>query len=459
MNFVTAKTPLAVAVGLMLATSVWAKVPASEAEQLGKNLTCVGAIKAGNKEGTIPEFTGKWLGAPPGVRHNPHSGEHPVDIYADEKPLFVITAANVEQYADKLSPGQKAMFQKYPKTMQIPVYKGHRDFRYSDEVCAAIKKNATTAEMVTDGQGIKSLGGAISFPIPKNGLEAFWNTMLPTRAYTEENVADSANVLSDGSVTFGRNELRYLAPPNNPAEVGKPVGDVTAYTITKVQLPEREKGSVTITSDPADYGMKKRLAWQYDPGTRRVRQLPEFGFDQPLPGTGGKMTVDSDRLFNGSPERYNWKLVGKKEMYIPANALRLVQPTVKYKDLLTPHHPNPEFLRYELRRVWVIEGTLKEGYRHIYGKRVMYADEDTGQAVLSDMYDARGQLWQHAAVNMYYSYDLNAWHAGTSFYHDLNANSYLAYTLFQERPKGPVLNRGGMTPSMFTPEAARNAGN
>ena len=111
MKFVTAKTPLAVAVGLMLATSVWAKVPASEAEQLGKNLTCVGAIKAGNKEGTIPEFTGKWLGAPPGVRHNPHSGEHPVDIYADEKPLFVITAANVEQYADKLSPGQKAMFQ------------------------------------------------------------------------------------------------------------------------------------------------------------------------------------------------------------------------------------------------------------------------------------------------------------------------------------------------------------
>ena len=164
------------------------------------------------------------------------------------------------------------------------------------------------------------------------------------------------------------------------------------------------------------------------------------------------MTVDSDRLFNGSPERYNWKLVGKKEMYIPANALRLVQPTVKYKDLLTPHHPNPEFLRYELRRVWVIEGTLKEGYRHIYGKRVMYADEDTGQAVLSDMYDARGQLWQHASVNMYYSYDLNAWHAGTSFYHDLNANSYLAYTLFQERPKGPVLNRGGMTPSMFTPK-------
>ncbi|MGE8321434.1 MAG: DUF1329 domain-containing protein [Comamonas sp.] len=459
MKCVMTKTALAMAASLIVAVPVHAKVSASEAEQLGKELTCVGAIKAGNKEGTIPEFTGKWLGAPPGVRHNPQSGEHPVDIYADEKPLFVITAANVDKYADKLSPGQKAMFQKYPKTMQIPVYKGHRDFRYSDEVCAAIKKNATTAETVTDGLGIKTLGGAISFPFPKSGIEAYWNVMLPTRAYTEENIADSANVLSDGSVTFGRNEIRYLAPPNNPAEVGKPVEGVSAYTITKVQLPEREKGSVTISSDPFDYGKFKRLAWQYDPGTRRVRQLPEFGFDQPLPGTGGKMTIDSDRLINGSAERYNWKLVGKQEMFIPANAYRLHQPTIKYKDLLTPGHANPEFLRYELRRVWVLEGTLKEGFRHIYGKRVMFADEDTGQAVAGDMYDARGQLWQHAFINMYYSYDINAWHAGTSFYHDLNAGSYLAYTLFQERPKGPILNRGGMTPSMFTPEAARNAGN
>ena len=101
MKFVKAKNPIAVAIGLMLVTSVWAKVPASEADHLGKDLTCVGAIKAGNKEGTIPEFTGKWVGAPAGVAHVQSSGKHPVDIYADEKPLFVITAENVEKYADK----------------------------------------------------------------------------------------------------------------------------------------------------------------------------------------------------------------------------------------------------------------------------------------------------------------------------------------------------------------------
>ncbi|MGE8318605.1 MAG: DUF1329 domain-containing protein [Comamonas sp.] len=453
------KTSLALAASLALCAPAHAKATAGEVEQLGRELTCVGAIKAGNKEGTIPEFSGKWLGAPAGVAHAPHSGKHPADLYADEKPLFVITAANVEQYADRLSPGQKAMFQKYPKTMQMPVYPGHRDFRYSDEVCAVIKKNAVESELVDDGMGIKGNAGAINFPFPKTGAEALWNSLLPTRAYTEENVADAMQVLSNGSIVNGRNESRYLSPFNDPAKLGQPIDSVTAYAFTKVAMPEREKGSVTVIVEPANYKVTKRLGWQYDPGTRRVRQLPDFGYDQPTPGTGGKLTTDSDRLFNGPTDRYHWKLLGKKELYIPANAYRVMQPTITYAELLTPGHANPKFMRYELRRVWVIEGTLKEGYRHLYGKRVMYADEDTGQAVVADMYDARGQLWQYAFVNMYYSFDMNAWHAGASFYHDLSSGSYMGYALVNERATGPILDRGGLSPSMYTPEAARNAGN
>lgn len=459
MKFVTAKTPLAAAVGLMVATSVWAKVPANEAEQLGKELTCVGAIKAGNKEGTIPEFTGKWVGAPAGVVHVQSSGKHPVDIYADEKPLFVITAENMEKYGDKLSAGQKAMFQKYSKTMQMPVYKGHRDFRYTDEVCAVLKKNALESEVVDNGMGIKGSFGAINFPIPKTGQEVIWNNLLPTRAYTEAITRDMANVLSDGSMSFGRMQNLNLDMVNKPEMLGKPVEGVMAYTRTRTLAPEREKGGVTHSVEPVNFGKDKRLAWSYDPGTRRVRQVPEYGFDQPMAGTGGKMTIDSDRLFNGSPERYNWKLLGKKEMYIPANNYKIHQPTVKYADLLKPGHANPDFMRYELRRVWAVEGTLKDGFRHVYGKRVLFVDEDTGQAVAADMYDARGQLWQHAFINYYYSFDIKAWHAGTSFYHDLNSGGYMGYNLFQERPQGPILNKGDLVPAMFTPEAARNAGN
>lgn len=459
MTIAMVKTPLALAAGLLLMTAAWAKVPASEADHLGKDLTCMGAVKAANKEGTIPEFTGKWLGAPTGVAHTQSSGKHPVDIYADEKPILVITAENAEKYADKLSAGQKAMFQKYPKTMQVPVYKGHRDFRYADEVCDVVKKNALESELTDNGLGVKGSLGGINFPIPKNGTEVIWNNLLPMRAYTESIIRDMGSVLSDGTITFGRMENRNLDVTTQPANRGKPVEGRMAYSMTRTLLPEREKGGVTVSSEPVNFAKDKRLAWSYDAGTRRVRQVPEYGFDQPMAGTGGKMTIDSDRLFNGSPERYNWKLVGKKEMYIPANAYKIHGSTVKYADLLKPNHANPDFMRYELRRVVVVEGTLKEGYRHMYGKRVLFVDEDTGQAVAADMYDARGQLWQYAFINTYYSFDINAWHAGTSFYHDLNSGSYMAYNLFQERPLGPILNKGDLDPSQFTPQAARNLGN
>lgn len=77
-------------------------------------------------------------------------------------------------------------------------------------------------------------------------------------------------------------------------------------------------------------------------------------------GTNGTMTVDEDRLYNGSPERFNWTLIGKREVYVPANAFKPNTGDIKYADMLTPNHPNPDYMRYELRRVWVLEAKLKE---------------------------------------------------------------------------------------------------
>ena len=450
--------PIVVAVSLLTTGVALAKVTAAEADKLGKELTCVGAEKAGSKNG-VPEYTGKWVGVPPGVNWKLHSGQHPVDIYANEKPVFSISAENVGQYADRLSEGQKAMFAKYGKTYRIPVYPGHRDFRYNDSVCAVVKKNALEAEVTDDGLGVKGTKGGMLFPFPKDGLEVLWNNLLPARAYNDALIRDFANVFSDGTKSWGRAKNMSMDLTNDPALRGKPMEGVMAYSYNGTLLPERDKGGVTVSAEPTNFAKNKRLAWSYDPGTRRVRQVPEYGFDQPMGGTGGKVTIDSDRLFNGSPIRYNWKSLGKREMYIPANAFKVHANTVKYADLLTPNHPNADFLRYELRRVWVLEGTVKEGFRHLFGKRVMFMDEDTGHAVAADLYDARGKLWQHAFYNYYYSFDTQAWHAGTAFFHDLNSGSYMAFSLFQELPLGPVLNKGDMRMEMFTPEAARNAGN
>ena len=84
-------------------------------------------------------------------------------------------------------------------------------------------------------------------------------------------------------------------------------------------------------------------------------------------------------MFNGAPDRYDWKLIGKKELYIPYNAYRLDSPQLKYSDIIKPGHINRDLTRYELHRVWEVEATLKTGERHIYAKRHFFIDEDTGR--------------------------------------------------------------------------------
>src|SRR3546814_6497446 len=106
------------------------------------------------------------------------------------------------------------------------------------------------------------------------------------------------------------------------------------------------RGFVAVGFQPNNYTNAATQSWQYLPGTRRVRQAPEVGFDYPVPPAGFR-TVDDDYGFNGSPERYTWKLVGKKEMYVPYDNFRINDPDVKYSQLIKPNTVNPEYLRYE----------------------------------------------------------------------------------------------------------------
>lgn len=449
--------PLILALMLGNSASVLAKVSPAEAAKLGKELTCMGAEAAGNQAGTIPAYSGKWLGIPEGVNYTPNVGQHPVDPYADEKPLFEITGQNWKQYADQLTAGQQAMFERYPATFKMPIYTGHRDFRYPDEICDIAKKNAVESELIDEGFGFTGYKGAIPFPIPdvSKAHEVLANQNFPYRPYTYYTTQDAVDVSSDGAKSWGRTVNGGLNLTTAPDEIGKPMEGVMAYSLNLSLLPIRAKGSATVTSEPVNFARGNRLAWSYNPGTRRVRQLPEYGFDTPLAGTSGKVTLDSARLMNGSPERYEWSVTGKKEIYVPANAYKIHTKEVKYDDLLQIGHANPDFMRYELRRVWVLEGKLKEGYRHRYGKRTMYIDEDTWHGVVADYYDTRDTLVQHAFINYYYAFDVNGWEAGTSFYHDLTSGGYVGYNLFQELEKGPILNDGNYTREDFTPAALR----
>ncbi|NGY04849.1 DUF1329 domain-containing protein [Solimonas terrae] len=438
------------ATGLGLSSAnVAATVSPAEAAALGGDkLTCNGAEKAGSTTG-VAQWTGRFKGSWPGITRK--SGYEP-GPYADEKPLFTITAVNAAQYAGQLSEGEKALLKKYPNTYRMNVYPSHRDFDDAPETCARAKQNAVSAELVDDGKGVKGVAGAIPFPYPESGLEAVWNVGNAGRMYSEHAIFDIADVYPGGTVGWGRQELKVLVDNDTPGRQTSYSDKIAAHFFAVSMLPERDRGLVAVGFQPNNYTDSSTQSWQYQPGTRRVRQAPEVGFDYPVPPAGFR-TSDDDHGFNGSPERYDWKLVGKREIYIPYDNFRINDPALKYSELIKPDTVNPDYLRYELHRVWIIEGTLKKGFRHIYAKRRLYADEDSWLVSTADNYDGRGQLWRVPLITYHYSQEGHAWHRGVSIYQDLQSGSYEAGYLVNESRLWWEINRP-MSVSQFTPGAA-----
>ena len=133
-------------------------------------------------------------------------------------------------------------------------------------------------------------------------------------------------------------------------------------------------------------------------------------------GIDGLRVTDQYDGWNGTTERYDWKLLGKREMYVPYNAYKLTDKSLKAADVLHKNHVNPELMRYELHRVWAVEGTLKAGARHVFAKRTLFVDEDTWQVAVQDLYDSRGNLWRYQDGPTIQYYDVQVpWYAAYTY--------------------------------------------
>ena len=344
----------------LLASSVMAAVPASEAAKLGASLTPMGAEKGPNANGSIPA----WSPLPKTAGSVDAKG-FLADPYGNEKPLFTITAQNVDQYKDKLAPGQVAMFKRYPDTYTIPVYPTHRGSTVPDEVFAAIKENATATKLVQGGNGLENFKTAIPFPIPQSGVEVIWNHITRYRGGSVTRLVTQATPQANGSYSLVYFQDQFVFrdkmkdyDPNNP-------GNILFYFKQKVTAPARLAGGVLLVHETLDQVKEPRLAWVYNAGQRRVRRAPQVSYDGPGTAADGLRTSDNLDMYNGAPDRYDWKLEGKKEMYIASNSYKLDSPNLKYADILKAGHINQDLTRYELRRVWHVVATLKPGQRHI----------------------------------------------------------------------------------------------
>ena len=437
----------------MLATSVMAAVSAEDAAKLGTTLTPVGAEKAGNADGTIPEWTG-GLPKDAGTADGRGFLSNP---FASEQPLFTITAQNVEQYRDKLTPGQLAMFKRYPESYRIPVYPTHRSATLPQSVLDDTRQNATGAKLVQNGNGLADFKTANPFPIPQNGLEVVWNHITRYRGGSIRRLVTQATPQANGSFSLVYFQDEFVSPANlTDYDPSKP-SNILFYFKQRVTAPARLAGNVLLVHETLDQVKEPRLAWLYNAGQRRVRRAPQVSYDGPGTAADGLRTSDNLDMFNGAPDRYDWKLVGKKEIYIPYNSYGLDSPTLKYSDVIKQGHINQDLARYELHRVWHVTATLKAGERHIYAKRDMYIDEDTWQATVIDHYDGRGTLWRVAEAHSQYYYDNQVpWYTLETLY-DVVSGRYLALGMKNEEKRAYEVGYKAAS-SDFTPAALRQAG-
>ncbi|WP_438866030.1 DUF1329 domain-containing protein [Pseudomonas abieticivorans] len=359
---------------------------AQEAATLKTTLTPLGAERAASADGNIPAWTGGLTTAEPGYKDGGKRG----DPFASEKPLYSISAKNMAQYADKLTPGIQAMLKKYPDSYRLDVYPTHRTAAAPQGVYDATFANATNAKLTDGAAGPmpENAQGGIPFPIPKSGVEAIWNHLLRWRGASWHANFTQYLTTADGKHVLTNDSRADMQMPWYLPDGGKKDGTFWTIRMTNDGPPLRAGEAITgrenINADNAG-------VWTYLPGQRRVRRLPNACCDTPTPATAGVMSFDELYVFNGRVDRFDWKLVGKKELYIPYNSNKVftvANPT----DLLADHHLNPDDIRWELHRVWVVEATLKAGKRHVMPRSTYYLDEDTWAAVLGERYDAQNQL-------------------------------------------------------------------
>jgi hypothetical protein len=423
---------------------------------LQTTLTPTGATRAGNADGSIPTWSGGMSTLPDGVTKG--QGLMP-DFFANDQKLVSINAANMAQYKDRLSDGIIALMTKYAD-FRIDVYPTHRTYAAPQWVYDNTAKNAATAKLAPQGgrYGFTDAFGGFPFPIPDSdpnvagaqimlNHECQWFGTWMARTLASHVVDNGSLYLASG---FTDNYLNcyYQQDKTFATWNGFIFYDRVNFVAPAVNLSEQivDYTSMNPLTQPTE-------AWIYLAGQGRVRKAPELEYDNPEASTNGIMLIDENGVFDGALNKYDWKLVGKKEMYIPYNSNKVFLSTPEAAHL--PNFINPDLVRWELHRVWVVEATLAPGERHVVPHKRFYVDEDSWLAVLSDGYDANGNFWRLGMGFPETRPDIptTGYIGNISAVYDLQANKYVTNAFpWNVAPYNKRINMEPQSMGIFNPQ-------
>jgi hypothetical protein len=380
------------AVSALLLMAGGAAAEPGDVARLGKDLTPAGGEAAGNKDGSIPAWEGE---KPPLAGWTHERPRRDFWAYKDEKPLFSIDASNVDTYAERLTPAQIHRLKNTPG-YRMDVYPTHRNCSLPEAVQANTRAGAGKAKIAGDGWSLdNAVLPGVPFPVPSSGIEAMWNFQTRYQGVGEEwpvgRTVITAAPGNRGDNRFKWSQLNYYPWAAPGQHDPKDFGGLMTGIFYPIEEPVALAGQALLARY---YFAKEPEPFYYFTGQRRVRRLPSYAYDAPIIGTENQEPNDEMQMFFGNPDRFDWTLKGKKEIYAPYNGFRAADFTARIDDVIGPNFVNPDYRRYELHRLWVLEGTVKAGVRHTAPRKVLYLDEDSWNVVVGEDYDGQGHLWR-----------------------------------------------------------------
>ena len=270
-------------------------------------------------------------------------------------------------------------------------------------------------------------------------------------------VANHVAVLANGSYSLVlRDREIYFVYGRQGAQEGDLDNTLFHYKYS-VTAPSKLAGSALLVEETIDQVMAIRKAWRFNRGERRVRRLPMLAYDALQPDTNGMALADQVDSYNGAPDRYEWKLLGKQEMLVPYNSYAVHQKGIPYEQILKAKTVNPDLLRYELHRVWVVEADLRTGFSHPYAKRRFYIDEDSWQILAVDLYDKGGKLIGLQESHPISYYEVPVFSSTLETIYDFKGSRYFVDGLDNNEPMYNF--NADISPRSFSPASLRQQGN
>jgi hypothetical protein len=362
---------------------------APDATLLTTTFTPMGGERAGNADGSIPAWTGGAI-APPGTPTE-------VKMFTDEAPLFTVDASNMAQYQAMLNPGVQTLMKEYG--FSIRVFPTHRTANAPQYVYDNTAKNVTRAvfDPVGGRFGFTGAFGGVPFPIIDTsdvlvgGAQLIWNHLCAWGGYSYGSPMSQSFVVSSGQLVLSEgNTNQFVCPYFDPNGNPESFDGYLQKIHLRFNAPANFNGQEVLTWHTTNVRVQPDITWEVLNGQGRVRKAPDLAYDAPNPYSNAVSNEDESAGFYGNPSLYDWRYIAKVEMLVPYNCSTIRFHTAD--EVFLPKFPNPEIIRWEKHRVWVVEATLHPGERNVLARRRYYIDEDSWYILLGESYDGGGNM-------------------------------------------------------------------